>query len=55
VEENDVFFDEFWYAFALKPEPLRYKEIVVETPPPQDPKLSYATRTISSDFYKFDV
>jgi len=55
VEENDVFFDEVGYAFALKPEPLRYKEIVVETPPPQDPKLSYATRTISSDFYKFDV
>ena len=55
VEENDVFFDEVGYAFALKPEPLRYKEIVIEDPPAQDPKLSYETRTMSSDFYKFDV
>ena len=55
VEENDVFFDEVGHAFALKPEPLRYKEIVIEEPTPQDPKLSYETRTIASDFYQFDV
>jgi hypothetical protein len=55
VEENDIFFDEVGHAFALKPEPLRYKEVVVEDPPAQDPKLSYQTREIASDFYKFDV
>jgi len=55
IEENDIFFDEVGYAFVLKPEPLRYKEIVVDTPESQDPKLSYETRQISTDFYNFDV
>lgn len=54
-EENEIFFDEVGYAFALKPEPLRYKEIIIETPEAQKPELSYATRQISSDFYQFNV
>lgn len=55
VEENDVFFDENGYAFVLKPERLRYIPVTVEAPPPQDPALSYETRTVQSDFYKFDI
>lgn len=55
VEENDVFFDEAGCAFVLKPERLRYKEIVIETPPPQDPALSYETREIKADYYQFDI
>jgi hypothetical protein len=55
VEENDVFFDENGYAFALKPEPLRYKQVTVELPPAQNPELAYATRTVESDFYRFEI
>lgn len=55
IEENDIFFDENGYAFALKPEKLRYMPIVIPDPPPQNPALSYETRTLSSDFYKFNI
>jgi hypothetical protein len=55
VEENDVFFDENGHAFVLKPEPLRYIPVTIPLPPPQNPELSYATRSVQSDFYKFDI
>jgi hypothetical protein len=55
IEENDVFFNENGYAFVLKPQRLRYIPVTVEAPPPQDPALSYETRTIQSDFYKFEI
>jgi len=54
-EENDILFDEAGHAFILKPEKLRYIPITVDAPEPQDPKLSYATRTIESDYYKFEI
>ena len=55
VEENDIFFDENGYAFVLKPENLRYVPVTIPLPPPQNPELSYATRTVQSEFYKFDI
>ncbi len=55
VEENDIFFDEANCAFVLKPENLRYKPAQIELPAPQNPELSYATRSVQSDFYKFDI
>ena len=55
VEENDVFFNQNGYAFVLKPEALRYIPVTIPAPPPQNPELSYATRTVQSDFYKFDI
>jgi hypothetical protein len=55
VEENDVFFDQNGHAFVLKPENLRYVPVTVPAPPNQDPKLSYATRTVKSDYYKFEI
>jgi len=55
IEENDIFFDENGYAFVLKPEKLRYIPITIPLPPPQDPELAYATRTVQSDFYKFNI
>ena len=55
VEENDIFFDENGYAFVLKPERLRYIPVEVPLPPVQNPELSYATRTVQSDFYKFEI
>lgn len=55
LEENNVFFDEAGHAFVLKPEKLRYVPVTIPTPPAQDPAVSFATRTISSDFYKFEI
>ncbi len=55
IEENNIFFDENGYAFVLKPENLRYVPITIPLPPPQNPELSYATRTVQSDFYKFEI
>jgi hypothetical protein len=55
LEENDVFFDEAGHAFVLKPEKLRYIPETIAAPPPQDPAVSFATRTVSSDFYKFEI
>jgi hypothetical protein len=55
IEENDIFFDENGYAFVLKPEILRYIPVTIPEPPPQNPELSYATRTVQSDFYKFEI
>jgi len=55
IEENDIFFDENGFAFVLKPEPLRYVPVTIPLPPPQNPELSYATRSVQSDFYKFDI
>jgi len=55
IEVNDIFFDENGYAFVLKPENLRYIPVTIPAPPPQNPELSYATRTVQSDFYKFEI
>jgi hypothetical protein len=55
IEENDIFFDENGYAFVLKPENLRYIPVTIDLPPPQNPELAYATRTVQSDFYKFNI
>lgn len=55
IQENDIFFDENGYAFVLKPENLRYIPITIPLPPPQDPELAYATKTVQSDFYKFNI
>jgi len=55
LKENTTFFDNAGYAFVLKPERLRYIPVTVPTPTPQKPELSYATRTVSSDYYKFNI
>jgi hypothetical protein len=55
VEENDAFFSKNGYAFVLKPENLRYKPVTIPLPPAQNPKLSYATKTVKSDFYSFNI
>jgi hypothetical protein len=54
-EENNMFFDNHGYAFVLKPEPLRYIPVTIPAPPPQNPELSFATKTVQSDFYKFEI
>ncbi len=55
LEEMIQFFDNAGTAFVLKPENLRYKPETIPEPPKQDPKLSYATRNIESDYYKFEI
>jgi hypothetical protein len=55
VEENDIFFEEKGYAFVLKPENLRYIPVTIPLPPDQNPELSFATKTVQSDFYSFNI
>jgi hypothetical protein len=55
IEENNMFFDDNGYAFVLKPENLRHIPITIPLPPPQNPDLAYAPRTVRSDFYNFNI
>lgn len=55
LAENTLFFDRCGYAFCLKPEKLRFKAEMLPDVVPQKPELSYKTRQVSSDFYKFSV
>ena len=55
IEENNMFFDNNGYAFVLKPEHLRYIPETIPLPPPQNPELAFAERTVQSDFYKFNI
>jgi hypothetical protein len=54
LEENAAFFDEAGYAFALKPANLRYQEVTIPKPKPQNPAYSYGTRNIKTDFYNLN-
>lgn len=53
--ENALFFDRHGSAFVLKPEALRYHPILIPEPIPQNPKLSYETRTIETPYYDFNI
>lgn len=55
LQENIMFFDNAGYAFVLKPERLRFTPTKIPAPTPQNPALSYQTRTVQSDYYKFDI
>ena len=55
LQLDAVFFNKNGSAFDLKPERLRYKPVYVDDPVPQNPALSYETRTIAADYYKFDI
>jgi hypothetical protein len=55
IQENNMFFDIKGFAFVLKPERLRHKDIELPAPQEQNPKVSYATKDISSDFYSFEI
>jgi len=52
--ENALFFDRVGYAFALKPDHLRYEPVTVAAPTPQNTDYSYETRTVSTDYYSFN-
>lgn len=55
IEENDVFFDNAGFAFVLKPIELRYVPVTIEMPDAQNPDVSFATKTVESNFYKFQI
>jgi hypothetical protein len=55
LQENNAFFDKCGYAFCLKPEKLRYIPVYVPEPPPQNPALSFQTRSVKSDYYAFNI
>ena len=45
LEENELFFQTAGYAYALKPARLRYVQVTVPDPTPQNPALSYQPQT----------
>jgi hypothetical protein len=53
--ENTAFFDKCNYAFCLKPPDLRYTPVTIPDPTPQNPNYSYATRTVSTDYYSLNI
>ncbi len=55
MEYINKFFTDAKRALALKPEKLRWVPVTIDPPKKQDPKLSYATRDIEADYYKFNI
>lgn len=55
IQENNMFFDIKGFAFVLKPERLRQKNNTLAAAPEQNPELSYETKVVESDFYKFNI
>jgi hypothetical protein len=55
LEFYESFFAENGHAFVLKPENLRYVQVTIPAPTPQNPKLSYANRPVKSDYYSFNI
>ena len=55
LQENNAFFNKCGYAFCLKPEKLRYIPVLIPEPPPQNPALSFQQRSVSSDYYAFNI
>jgi hypothetical protein len=48
-------FDKAGCAFILKPPELCYQPVTIETPKPQDPALSFAGRSFSTDYASWSV
>jgi hypothetical protein len=48
-------FEDAGTAFMLKPPELCYQAVVIDTPPPQDPALSFAGRNYKTDFASWSV
>ena len=55
MEYYDLFFDNEGSAFALKPESLRYIPVEIDVPDPPPQSYSYEPRTVSSDYYNFNI
>lgn len=55
LEMYNDFFNKEGCAFALKPTELCYQPVVIETPPPQNPDVSFAGRNYSTDYASWSV
>jgi hypothetical protein len=55
LEMYNDFFKQEGCAFALKPTNLCYQPVVIETPPSQNPALSFAGRNYSTDYASWSV
>jgi len=55
LKESEAFFNNAGCAFVLKPENLRDIPTTVPKPTPQNPAVSYETRTISTKNYSFNI
>ena len=55
LEQNELMFDMYGFAFMLKPEPLRFKFTIVPDPSSQTEEVSYAPRKKETDFYSFEI
>ena len=51
LEENEQFFNQAGTAFVLKPQNLRYVNVVIPPPTPQNPAVSFAPVTIQATPY----
>ena len=48
-------FNQAGTAFILKPERLRYIPVTIPAPPPQNPQLSYAPKSIALPMYTTSI
>ena len=55
LEQYIDFFDDTGYAFALKPENLRFIPTTVPRPPDQKPENSYKTRPLTAEYYSYQI
>lgn len=55
LEQNELIFDMYGFAFMLKPEPLRFKFTVVPNAISQTEEVSYADRTTETDYVSFTI
>ena len=55
LKNYNKFFHSNGTAFVLKPESLRYKQVCIDKPIKQKKSNSFATRTVSDDYYSFNI
>jgi hypothetical protein len=55
LEQNELMFDMYGFAFMLKPEPLRFKHTVLPDASKQTESVSYAPRKSQTDYYSFEI
>jgi hypothetical protein len=48
-------FNDAGFAYILKPEDERYVVVTIPEPTPQDPKLSYARKTVEKPYFKMSI
>ena len=52
---DNAFYDKNGTAFQLKPERLRFIPVMIDDPAPQNPQVSFATRSVVADYYSFEI